>query len=642
MRNFKVNWSNIGAVSTAILFFLVLNLMGSELLSRYRIDLTDNKLYTLSEGTVRILKNLREPVQLTYFVSKTELLELPGINAYADRVEDLLNEYKRLSDGRISLRTVEPQLYSEEEDLAVGHGLQGIPVGGGNFAYLGLIGTNSLDDTETISVFFPEREELLEYDLTKLVVQLADRERKTIGVISSLPIQGTGGFSPNPAGQSPPWTFFVQLNNFFDVQLLSSSDEELPDDLDILVLIHPQNLSDRLLYNIDQFVLDGNSLVVLVDPFSEILSAILGSLPQMPSLNTGSNLNSLMKNWGITLVEDKIVGDLPIAARVLEGDGSSGETIDYPVWMNIQPEQLSPDDVVTSQLGNIIMATAGTFETDAESSLVIEPLIKSSTAAKLYDYEEFSSITSIRKLLEGYLEGGEQLLMAARISGEAATAYPQGAPPSAKDIEEKIEPSQILKGQVNAIVVADTDFLHDRFWIRNQQLLGQTITFADASNGELIFNAIDNLSGDNNLIGVRSRGSYFRPFQRMQEIRQAAEQQYRQHELQLLEELKRTDNLLVDYGANQNSEQGERILTDDQREEIKRALQNKLEIRRELREVQRNLGMDIQQLETNIILLNVLVVPLFVAIFGVLAVTFGARRRQRKLVLDITNFIKTT
>ena len=198
-----------------------------------------------------------------------------------------------------------------------------------------------------------------------------------------------------------------------------------------------------------------------------------------------------------------------------------------------------------------------------------------------------------------------------------------------------------MKGQVNAIVVADTDFLHDRFWIRNQQLLGQTITFADASNGELIFNAIDNLSGDNNLIGVRSRGSYFRPFQRMQEIRQAAEQQYRQHELQLLEELKRTDNLLVDYGANQNSEQGERILTDDQREEIKRALQNKLEIRRELREVQRNLGMDIQQLETNIILLNVLVVPLFVAIFGVLAVTFGARRRQRKLVLDITHFIKT-
>ena len=188
-------------------FFLVLNLVGSELLSRYRIDLTDNKLYTLSEGTIRILKILREPVQLTYFVSKSELLELPGINAYADRVEDLLNEYKRLSDGRISLRTVEPQLFSEEEDLAVGHGLQGIPVGGGNFAYLGLIGTNSLDDTETISVFFPEREELLEYDLTKLIVQLADQERKSIGLISSLPIQGTGGFFAQSCRTEPALDF---------------------------------------------------------------------------------------------------------------------------------------------------------------------------------------------------------------------------------------------------------------------------------------------------------------------------------------------------------------------------------------------------------------------------------------------------
>ncbi len=636
----SLNLSGAAMVVVAFLAFFAVNLIAQQVVSNYRIDLTENRLYTLSDGTRSILENLDEPIVLSFFVTRSALLDFPGFNTYVDRVEEVLFEYERLSGGTVSIRVVEPEPFSEAEDLAVGHGLTRIPTADGSAAYLGLVGTNSVDDVRSISLFLPEREELLEYDLTRLVYQLDGKERKTVGIVSALPIQGTGAApGQDAASQQPPWSFLIQLDSLFDLELISTRDEVLPGNLDMLVLIHPKSLPERLLYEIDQFALGGKSVLIFVDPFSEILAAMLGGSETVPGINTGADVNELTRNWGVTLRENRIVADLPIAARVLEGDGSSGKVIDYPVWMNVQPEQLSDDDPITSQLGNVIMATAGVLDLHQDAGLDIQQLVTTSPASTLYDYEEFSTVTDIRQLLENYEESGEQMVMAARISGRADTAFPQGPPEST---DESTEPKpQIMDGMINAVIVADTDLLHDRFWIQQQQVLGQTVALATASNGDLIHNAVDNLSGDSSLIGIRGRGGHFRPFHRINEIRQDAERQFLAHESRLLEELDRVESLLGSFEVPSEGEGSERILTDEQRAELKQMRSTQLEIRKQLRDVQHRLGQDIERLETMLVVANVTLVPILVMLVGMYTGLIGWKRRDRKLRLQVSKRLKT-
>ena len=633
-KNVESKVAVAGSVILAIVLFLTINLVSAHLLARFKLDLTENRLYSLSEQTVSTLQTLTEQIDLTLFLTRSELLNIPGIGSYASRVEDLLREFERLSKGNITVSVVDPRPFSETEDLAVGHGLQGIPLQIGTKLYFGLVATNSIDGTQVIPHFFLEREELLEYDLMRLILLLDGRTRKKVGLISSLPVQGSGGPLAGTASQQRPWTFFTQLNEIFDVELLSPSIDTLPDDIEMLFLLHPRNLSDSLLYAIDQFVLRGNSLLLAVDPFSEVLSSILNSTT-LSELDTGSDLNRLTTEWGVTLKRDVIVGDLPIAARVLEGDGSSGRTIDYPVWMNIQPNQLNPQDVVTAKLGNLTLATTGVFEIAPELSTDITPLIRTSKSAKLYSTEQFTQVSEIRELLEDYQEGNQQWVMAARVRGPASSAFPDGIPPSEGVDASPDNHQHQLEGDINVIVIADTDFLHDRFWVRTQQSLGQTLFFAEASNGELVNNAIDNLSGDNRLLGVRTRGRSFRPFVVTQIIRQAAEQKYLKHEQELQQELGRIETFLTDFAATREGSSAEIIITEEQAAEVKQIRDSQISIRRQLREVQHNLVKDIQLLENRLTLLNLLTVPCLLAVAGGLMCTLGARRRERRLALQI-------
>ena len=633
-KNVESKVAVAGSVILAIVLFLTINLVSAHLLARFKLDLTENRLYSLSEQTVSTLQTLTEQIDLTLFLTRSELLNIPGIGSYASRVQDLLREFERLSKGNIAVSVVDPRPFSETEDLAVGHGLQGIPLQTGTKLYFGLVATNSIDGTQVIPHFFLEREELLEYDLMRLILLLDGRTRKKVGLISSLPVQGSGGPLAGTASQQRPWTFFTQLNEIFDVELLSPSIDTLPDDIEMLFLLHPRNLSDSLLYAIDQFVLRGNSLLLAVDPFSEVLSSILNSTT-LSELDTGSDLNRLTTEWGVTLKRDVIVGDLPIAARVLEGDGSSGRTIDYPVWMNIQPNQLNPQDVVTAKLGNLTLATTGVFEIAPELSTDITPLIRTSKSAKLYSTEQFTQVSEIRELLEDYQEGNQQWVMAARVRGPASSAFPDGIPPSEGNDTSPDNHQHQLEGDINVIVIADTDFLHDRFWVRMQQSLGQTLFFAEASNGELVNNAIDNLSGDNRLLGVRTRGRSFRPFVVTQIIRQAAEQKYLKHEQELQQELGRIETFLTDFAATREGSSAEIIITEEQAAEVKQIRDSQISIRRQLREVQHNLVKDIQLLENRLTLLNLLTVPCLLAVAGGLMCTLGARRRERRLALQI-------
>ena len=622
----------IVTVAVAGIVFLAVNLTANEILSKHRFDLTERSLYSLSEGSKFVLQNLSEPIGLDLFVSKAKLIQLPALHAYASRVEDVLKTYARLANGMISYRVIEPEPFSSGEDLAIRNGLRGVPGDSGESLYFGLVGSNSVDDIEIIPLFFPEREELLEYELTQLIAKLNSKKQKMVGVISSLPIHSPPFGAANMGTSS--WAIYQQLSNFFDVRLLDELQEEIPNDIDMLAVIHPVNYSESLLYEIDQFVLSGKAVLILVDPYSEVIATTRGATVPNETDTAKSDLNFLTQNWGVKLVHDKIIGDLPIAARVVDNSSSTPQVVDYPLWMNIQPDQMNAEDVVTSMIGNIFMGTTGVLELSSREGIDAVPLISTTEEAKLYGPEAVSDSTDLQSLLEDYQPLGRSLLIAVRIRGKANTAFPNRE--SDTNGEYGSGQAHLARGVVNAIVIADTDFLHDRFWVTAQEILGQVVVFPQASNGELVLNSINNLANNDALIGIPSRGGYLRPFLRIQEIRQAAEKRYREQEARLAQELEMIENTLVDLQANQSNAQAQRILTKEQRQNLRQIQTTRSEIRTKLREVRRNLDRDIQKLKQNVILINSLLSPLIVVFLGIAVAAFGAKYRGRKLLREVT------
>ncbi len=619
-------------MAIAVLAYFAVNVATNHFFPTARIDFTEHQIYSLTGGSEEVISNLSEPVVLRLFISRSQLVKLPAISSYATHIEDLLREYERLSDGKITLDVIEPEPFSEDEDRAVGFGIQSFPVSRSDeLGYFGLAGTNGLDERQVIPVFSPEREPLLEYELTRLIHRLGNPQRKVIGIISSLPVQGLSAATPLAGATPDPWLFFRQLQDLYEVRILRPRGEPLPDDLDLLVLIHPKNLTQGDIFEIDQFVMKGKSLLVLIDPHSEVNAVLMQNVPQISSSNTNSDLDVLTEGWGVTLVGDRIVADLPVAARVLDPQGTTGQTIEYPVWMNIQPGQLNQSDSVTANLGNIIFASAGALQLNSDSGMQLTPLIVTTPEAALYDYDIGSSIDNIRQLLGSYQAQGNQQVLAVRIRGTGVTAFPDGPP----DDDTAQAAEMIERGSVNVIVIGDTDFLQDHFWVRSERLGESIVNLATASNGQLIENAVDNLVGDDALIGIRARGSYFRTFDRLQQIQRNAELEFLQHEQQLIDQLKRIDQLVSDFNEGQNGESGSLILTEEQRQEFRSARQRQLELRNELRDVRRNLHRDIEQIESITVLLNVVAVPLLVGIAGLALVASGHRRRHRRFARRI-------
>ncbi len=632
-HNFREIRSKTVAVSLAVLVFFVVNLAASEMLSQFRLDFTENKLYALTQGTENILSELDDPITLTYFVSKSSFEDVPPFRVYARRIEDLLKEYERRAAGKINLRIVHPESFSEEEDVAVGYGLESFPNRDGVAGYLGLVAFNSVGQTRVIPFFYPEREELLEYDVTRMIFQLTSMERKKVGIISALPLR------LQATASAQAWHAISDLENFFDVEYIAVSETEIPADIATLILIHPANYSEDLLYTIDQFALRGGGLMLLVDPHSELLASMMPIAGLEALEGSSSDLNQLTKNWGVQLEPGKIVGDLPIAARVRERDDTSGQLVDYPVWMNMQPEQFDTRDVVTANLANIVIATGGVIAIDSDTELDVYPLISSAESAKIYATEEVISQEKIRDLLIDYEPGGIKMPLAVRIAGRAESSF-DGPPHTQSAIAESESPDHLESGRISVIMVADTDFLQDRFWIRTQRILGRMVSYAEASNGDFFNAAVDNLSGGKDLRNLRSRGRSSRPFSRIQAVRQEAERQYLEQESKLIAELRRTENLLFEFRGSQNEGQTGLMLTEEQRNEFEQIRLNQIEIRKQLRQVRHNLNESIDAIESKIKLLNFLVMPIAVAMFGVAMVAYAARRRESKLVVQVARLLE--
>ncbi len=630
-----------GYLSLALLAlaFVAAVIASNTLLRGVRLDLTENRLYTLSPGTRSLLESIEEPVNLYLFFSERAASDIPALRQYATRVTEMLEEFAAVAGDNLVLQRLDPVQFSEEEDRAAQFGLRPIGVGNrGDDVYFGLAGTNGVGDQGIIPAFRSDREAFLEYDLATLIYSLANPNKVVVGLLDGASMGG--GFDMQIQQPTQPWVITQQARQLFEVRTLPTSLETIDEDVDVLWIVHPTNLEEQTLYAIDQFVLRGGRALVFVDPFLEIAAASAG--PQAFGATSSSNLERLFTAWGIEFSADEVVLDNVHALSI----GGGLRPIRHIGLLGLGADAMDQRDVVTSGLNTVNIGTAGHFTRRDDATVTFTPLITSSPESATVSAARLQFLADPGDLLNDFRPRGEGFVLAARLEGPIETAFPDG-PPGDKDADDAADEADSANDasgdgdaaapaaehltateNANILVVGDVDVLSDRMWVSVQNFLGQRLMTSFANNGDLLINALDNLSGSADLIGLRSRATYTRPFTKVEELRREADARFRQTEQRLEAELAETERKLGELQAARD-DQTSLLMSPEQQAEIQRFLDEQVRIRQELRTVRRELDRSIEQLGTTLKALNIGLVPLLLAIGGVVYSTAKRRRSRR-------------
>ena len=611
------------------LIFVSLNLFSNIALRTARLDLTQNNLFTLSQGTQNILARLEEPVTLRFYYSQELAANEPQIRIFAQRVRDMLEEMSMRADGMIELQIIDPAPFSEDEDQAVAQGLVARPIGEGEAIYFGLVGTNLVDNVEIIPFFADERQQYLEYDLARMVFNLAQPEKPVLGVISNLPLDtGAGGVLAALRGQSQPFLIYAELTDRFEVEFIAPDAASIPKRVEVLLLAHPRPPSDRQAYAIDQFVMRGGRVIAFIDPQSEVSLTAGPNGEPLKGYTEQSNLPRLMEKWGVAMDDRMILADRKRAQRVAAGRDARRALTDYILWMGYGADEVNRDDVITGNIDRLNLGTVGVLSKLADATTEMTPLVTSSAEAGLMQRDYVLSAPTPDSLQRRFVQGADApYVIAARLTGRVETAFPDG-PPAAEtaagaSLKRAAKPQDHLSVNeaASVLVFADSDFFDDRFWVSEQNYLGQRFGVPIADNGKFLLNAVENLMGSNDLISLRGRERAARPFTRVEDLRRAAEKTY------LAEE----ENLLARIEAAQGEldrlEQGGASLGDAQAA-AKSYRAELVAARKGLRAVQRDLRRDIDALEARVTWVNILLMPLLTAF---VAMGLAWRQRQKRL-----------
>ena len=639
----NLRYGRLGLGALALVFLAAVGLVNLTFRGA-RLDLTEAGLYTLSDGTRRVLDAIPEPIRLYFFVSRSGLADSPGLRSWADRVEDMLVEFEAGAGGRLEVSVIDPAPFSEDEDRAAAFGLQGVRLQiSDEPLYFGVAGSNAIGDEEFIPFMDPQREQFLEYDLAKLVYTLSRSGEPVVGLISGLPL--TGGFDPGTTSMTEPWIITSQISELFDLRNLDGIEGPFDEDVDVLMLVHPKGSTPGQLYGLEQFLFRGGRALIFVDPLAEAdpASPPGGAMAGLPA-DRSSNLEGLLSHWGVEMPAETVVGDARYALRVGEADGTLTR---HPAYIGVGLQPAGSGEVVTAQLDALNFAFAGYLKPLEEAALDISPLVRSSADAGFLDPNMLAFTPDINSLWSGFSPGGDPLILAARLSGAVVSAFPDGPPPqpasdegseadeSANPLAQAEAPGEpeesplaqhLGEGEVQVIVVADTDLLTDRMWAQAQSLFGQRLISAFASNGDFVVNALDQLAGSTDLMSLRGRAAFSRPFTRVDELRVQAEAQFRRTEDQLQQELANTESRLAELQESRDDVYA-LSLTPEQEAELEKFTAERLRIRKELREVRRNLDASIQRLGAVLKVTNIGLIPLLIGLGG-LAVAL-VRRRAR-------------
>jgi len=613
-----------------VLGFAVAVVASNVWLRGVRVDLTENDLYTLGEGTQAVLDGIEEPVNLYLFFSDEATATLPTLRSYATRVREMLEEFvANAPDGKLVLNVVDPLPFSEDEDRAEQFGLQAANAGpAGEAVYFGLAGSNSVGAVDKIPFFQPDprKEAFLEYDLARLIYNLATTDKTVVGLLTAAPI--SGGFDPQTQQPSQPWVVVDQAKQLLEVRTLPASVLTIEPDVDVLWIVHPQMLDDGTLYAIDQFVMRGGRALIFVDPVAEILAGADPTGLGIGGAASSSTLDRLFSAWGVNFNTMSVVTDNRYGLSI----GGRFQPVRHIALIGLDAGAMSQNDPITSGLNSVNLGVSGYFELAEGATAKLTPLLSSSVESEAMPADRFQFLPDPAELLNGFTPSGKQYVLAARLEGPLKTAFPDGVP-SSPDSQEPIDTALAAAhlastDNANLVLVGDVDVLSDRLWVQAQNFLGQRLVTAFANNGDFVINALDNLSGSAALIGLRSRATYTRPFTTVEELRRRADLEFRATEDRLEAELTQTEQRLSELQAARN-DGNSLLMSPEQQAELQRFLDEQVRIRQELRAVRRNLDADIDRLGTWLKVINIALVPVLLTILALgLAVVRGRRKTQ--------------
>jgi ABC-type uncharacterized transport system involved in gliding motility auxiliary subunit len=589
-----------------------------------RLDMTEDKVFSLSDGTEKILGKLDRDVTAKLFFSRS-LKELPPVlKTYATRVEEVLNEYRTHSGGRLAVETVDPKPDTEDEELAQRYGISGVRLPKGDQMYFGIVFTSGAKET-VIPYLDPRREEFLEYDLSEALVGLSRQSLPKIGVMASLPVMGSpAGMMGGEGGE--PWVFVSDLKRNFDVQEVAADAKEIPSDLRLLIVLHPKNLSEATLYALDQFVVHGGRMIVAVDPMSrtdlQLGGAQARAQGQMP--DASSSLDKLFAAWGVEFDKGNMVGDLSLATQINAG----GPVVSYPYFMSLGEEQFTKESVVTGNLRQMLIAEGGALAQVKDSTYVFEPLLKttkdSGTAGGA-----MAAFMMPQDLARELKVDDKERVVAAMVRGKFKSAFPGGKPAGGETSQSERPFKAEAEADVSVLVVADVDFLADANSADKMRFGSQTMVRVRNDNLNFLFNAADYLGGSEDLIAIRSRGRIARPFTKVQELQKEASVKWQKEEETLTAQLNDLQKRLGEL--QQARTDGNRlVLTTEQQQEIAKFRDEEHKIRQRRREVRKSLREEIESLGRRLTFVNLLGLPLAASVFGFGVFMKRGRRRQKE------------
>jgi ABC-type uncharacterized transport system involved in gliding motility auxiliary subunit len=606
-KNENLIYSAIGLVALFLILIAV-----NFLITRVpaRVDLTDGNLYTLSDGTRRILRGLETPVKVRLYMSQGEGVPVP-LRGFAQRVEDLVREFKAAAGDRIVVERLNPRPDSEEEDAAQLDGIEPQQLASGEQFYLG-IAVSQLDRKQAIPAVSPQRERLLEYDLVRAIARVGSAARPKIGLMAGLPVLGEK-FNPFTRQSSDPWVLANELKRDFDVQEVPLMAKEIDKDLKVLLVIHPREVPPQTEYALDQFVLRGGKLIAFVDPY-----AYFDQGPQMPGVPpqpSSSTLPTLFKAWGVSMDPGKVVSDVVF--------GSGGGARYTPTVLSLNRTAFSRDDIVTSQIETLLYAFGGAFDLKLPENLKASELVKSSPDSMLVD--NLNATKSGDEATRGFKPSGKAMPLAVRLTGKFKTAFPDGLK---EDKDKPVAGTPALRESADnsVIIVADVDMLADGAAVDVQEVFGRRIVVP--SNGNLAFamGMVEQFAAGDDLISLRSRAAAFRPLTVVRELEAEAQKEYFGRIQALEEEKQKTQARLQELQKAQGgAAKGAQILSPEQQQELERFKKTYSETNLALKELRKNLRQDAEALVFWTKVANIAVMPLLVALAGLLVAFFRRR-----------------
>src|ERR1017187_837516 len=613
------------AVALLLVGLVLVNYLATSIPVRY--DATSEKIYTLSPGTKALLARITEPTTLDLYFTRNATGQFVEYKNYAERVREMLRQYARASGGKIRLNVIDPEPDTPEEEKATASGIEPQTIPGGSQFYFGLVATQA-DQQKVIGALNPQREQFLEYDVSQLIYGVGQTEKKKLGLISSLPLQGSPGM-PMMGQQGTEGQFVVsEWEDTYQIVPVEAAATDLPAGLDVLAVIHPENLSQKLQFSIDQFLLGGKPVFLAVDPSSLYFKRQGGQAAMFggPQPSVSSDLPQLLGGWGIAFDSQKVVGDLEHAVELRDGSH-------YPVWISLTQENFNAKALPTAQLGSALFIEAGSVALKPGTELTFTPLVE--TSSKSGDIPvpalQFAQPDEVARQIT---PSGKKTI-AALVTGRFRTAFPDGAPkepePARPDKKEdkpaaKASPPESLKQSKTSsilIIVADTDWLFDDYSVRKFDFMGRTA--AEPINDNLSFaaNSLDFLAGSRDLISIRGKGNSVRPFTVVRRMQADAAEKYREKLTALEARINEVQTKLTELQGKKN--EGGRLLASP---EATRAIEDfqkqQASLRAERRGIRLALREGIDALENRLLAINLLATPLLVCGFG-----FWFYRRRR-------------